>query len=161
LQNSTNKKLRLDKGSFTNSGNSVNSSDTITATIPVTATTTTNRTAQFYAGISTSISGTQSITTGLTATTTTVSDVTDFNGDATISTTTMYGPNSQVDDILLDIIQGPIYFANIYNPVSVQYEEVDDLIVIAQSHSNSVLCFADDNDLTLKWAIKFISCQIL
>jgi hypothetical protein len=30
LQNSTNKKIRLDKGSFTNSGNSVNSSDTLT-----------------------------------------------------------------------------------------------------------------------------------
>ena len=153
LQNSTNKKIRLDKGSFTNSGNSVNSSDTLTATIPVTATSTTNRTQQFYAGINTSISGTQSITTGLTATTTIVSDVTDFNGDTTISATTMYGPNSQVDDILLDIIQGPVYFANIYNPVSVQYEEVDNLIVVSQSHSNSVLCFSDDSDLTLKWAI--------
>jgi hypothetical protein len=153
LQNSTNKKIRLDKGSFTNSGNSVNSSDTLTATIPVTATSTTNRTQKFYAGINTSISGTQSITTGLTATTTIVSDVTDFNGDTTISATTMYGPNSQVDDILLDIIQGPVYFANIYNPVSVQYEEVDDLIVVSQSHSNSVLCFSNDSDLTLKWAI--------
>jgi hypothetical protein len=65
----------------------------------------------------------------------------------------MYGPNSQTDDIILDLLQGPIYFTNIYNPVSVQYDETKTFIVIAQPHSKSVLCYKDDTDLTLQWAI--------
>jgi hypothetical protein len=105
------------------------------------------------AGISTSVTGTSTVTTGLPVTTTVVNSVTDYNGDGVISTTTMYGPNSQTDDIILDLWQGPIYFANIYNPISVQYDETKSFIVIAQPHSKSVLCYKDDIDLTLQWTI--------
>ena len=153
IKNSLTKKVRLDKGCFTNAGTSINSNVALSATIPTSTVSTVNRTQQFVAGISTSITGTSSVTTGLPSTTTVVNTVTDYNGDGVISTTAMYGPNSQTDDIILDLWQGPIYFANIYNPVSVQYDETKSLIVIAQPHSKSVLCYKDDTDLTLQWAI--------
>jgi hypothetical protein len=153
IKNALTKKVRLDKGCFTNSGISINSNIALSATIPSSTVSTVNRTEQFVAGISTSVTGTSTVTTGLPVTTTVVNSVTDYNGDGVISTTTMYGPNSQTDDIILDLWQGPIYFANIYNPVSVQYDETKSFIVIAQPHSKSVLCYKDDIDLTLQWAI--------
>ena len=153
ISNALTKKVRLDKGCFTNSGFSINTNTSLSATIPTSTVTTTNRTQQFVAGISTSITGTSAVTTGLPTTTTVVNSVTDYNGDGIVSPTDMYGPNSQVDNIILDLWQGPIYFANIYNPVSVQYDETNSLIVIAQPHSNSVLCYKDDTDMTLQWAI--------
>jgi hypothetical protein len=153
ISNALTKKVRLDKGCFTNSGFSINTNSALSATIPTSTVSTTNRTQQFVAGISTSITGTSTVTTGLPTTTTVVNSVTDYNGDGVISTTAMYGPNSQIDSIILDLLQGPIYFANIYNPVSVQYDETNSLIVIAQPHYNSVLCYLNDTDLTLKFAI--------
>jgi hypothetical protein len=153
ISNALTKKVRLDKGCFTNAGYSINTNTSLSATIPTSTVSTTNRTQQYVAGISTSITGTSAVTTGLPTTTTAVSSVTDYNGDGIVSTTTMYGPNSQVDNIILDLWQGPIYFANIYNPVSVQFDETNSLIVIAQPHYNSVLCYSNDKDLTLKWAI--------
>ncbi len=153
ISNALTKKVRLDKGCFTNSGNSINTNTALSATIPTSTVSSISRTEQFVAGISTSITGTSTVTTGLPTTTTVVNSVNDYNGDGIVSTTAMYGPNSQTDDIILDLLQGPIYFANIYNPVSVQYDETNSLIVIAQPHSNSVLCYSDNTDLTLKWAI--------
>jgi hypothetical protein len=153
ISNALTKKVRLDKGCFTNSGFSINTNSALSATIPTSTVSTTNRTQQFVAGISTSITGTSTVTTGLPTTTTVVNSVTDYNGDGVISATAMYGPNSQIDNIILDLLQGPIYFANIYNPVSVQYDEINSLIVIAQPHYNSVLCYLNDKDLTLKFAI--------
>jgi hypothetical protein len=153
ISNALTKKIRLDKGCFTNSGFSINTNTSLSATIPTSTVSTTNRTQQFVAGISTSITGSAAVTTGLPTTTTVVNSVTDFNGDGLVSSTQMYGPNSQTDDVILDLLQGPIYFANIYNPVSVQYDETNSLIVIAQPHSNSVLCYSNDTNLTLKWAI--------
>ncbi len=153
IQNATNRQVRLDKNCFVNSGNSINGTDPLSAVIPESTVSTTNRTEQFYAGISTSVTGTQTITTGLSTTNSTVNNVTDFNSDSTISTTVMYGPNNQSDTVLLDLLVGPIYFENIYNPISVQYHEADSLLVIAQSHSDAVICFSDDDTLTRKWQI--------
>ncbi len=153
ISNALTKKIRLDVGCFTNAGFSINTNSALSATIPTSTVSTTNRTEQFVAGISTSITGTSTVTTGLPTTTTSVSSITDYNGDGVVSTTAMYGPNSQVDNIILDLWQGPIYFTNIYNPVSVQYDENNSLIVIAQPHHNSVLCYSNDTNLTLKWAI--------
>jgi hypothetical protein len=153
IQNATNRQVRLDKNCFVNSGNSINGTDPLSAVIPESTVSTINRTQQFYAGISTSVTGTQTITTGLSTTNSTVNDVTDFNSDSAISTTVMYGPNNQSDTVLLDLLVGPIYFENIYNPISVQYHETDSLLVIAQSHSDAVICFSDDDILTRKWQI--------
>ena len=153
IKNALTKKVRLDVGCFTNAGNSINTNSPLSASFPVSAVSSVNRTQQFVAGISTSITGTSTVTTGLPTTTTIVNSVTDYNGDGVVSTTSMYGPNSQVDNIILDLWQGPIYYANIYNPISVQYEETNSLIVIAQPHSKSVLCYKNDTDLTLQWAI--------
>lgn len=153
ISNANIKKIRLDKGCFTNSGTSINSTDVLSATIPESTVSTTNRTQQFYAGISTSLTGTVTTAIGLSSTTQSVSSITDYNGDGSISLTAMYGPNNQVDDIQLDLLKGPIYFANIYNPVSVQYVEADDHIIVAQPHSNSVVSFLNNDDLDLNWAI--------
>ena len=153
ISNALSKKVRLDKGCFVNSGPSINTNSSLSATIPTSTVSTTSRTQQFVAGISTSITGTSTVTTGLPSTTAVVNSVTDYNGDGIVSTTEMYGPNSQTDNIILDLWQGPIYFSNIYNPVSVQYDEMNSFIVIAQPHYNSVLCYLNDTDLTLKWAI--------
>lgn len=153
ISNANIKKIRLDKGCFTNSGTSINSTDVLSATIPESTVSTTNRTQQFYAGISTSLTGTVTTAIGLSSTTQSVSSITDYNGDGSISLTAMYGPNNQVDDIQLDLLKGPIYFANIYNPVSVQYVEADDHIIVAQPHSNSVVSYLNNDDLDLNWAI--------
>jgi hypothetical protein len=153
IKNALTKKIRLDKGCFTNSGSSINTNSVLSATVPTSTVSTTNRTQQFVAGISTSITGTSSVTTGLPTTTNVVNSVTDYNGDGVVSSTVMYGPNSQSENVILDMWQGPIYFANIYNPVSVQYDETNSLIVVAQPHSQSVLCLKDDTNLTLQWAI--------
>jgi hypothetical protein len=153
ISNALTKKVRLDNGCFTNAGNSINTNTSLSATVPTSSVSSVNRTQQYVSGISTSITGTSTVTTGLPTTTATVNSVSDYNGDGIVSTSTMYGPNSQVDNIILDMWQGPIYFANIYNPVSVQYDDTNSLIVIAQPHSKSVLCYSNDTDLTLKWAI--------
>lgn len=153
LSNANTRKIRLDKGCFTNSGPSINSTDILSATIPTSSISTINRTQQFYAGISTSFSGTVTTAIGISSTTQTISSVTDYNGDGTVSLTEMYGPNNQVNDIQLDLLKGPIHFANIYNPISVQYVETDNHIIIAQPHSNSVLSYIDNDDLDLNWAI--------
>lgn len=153
LSNANTRKIRLDKGCFTNSGTSINSTDVLSATIPSSTISSVNRTQQFYAGISTSFSGTVTTAIGISSTTQTISTVTDFNGDGTISLTKMYGPNNQEDDIQLDLLKGPIHFANIYNPISVQYVEAENYIIIAQPHSNSVLSYIDNDDLDLNWAI--------
>lgn len=153
IKNALTKKVRLDKGCFTNAGFSINRNTNLSATIPTSNVSTTNRTQQFVAGISTSITGTPSVTSGLPSVTTTVNSITDYNGDGVVSTTAIYGPNSQVDNVILDLLQGPIYFANIYNPISVQYVESSSSIVIAQPHSKSVVCYKDDINLTTNWAI--------
>lgn len=153
ISNANSRKIRLDKGCFTNSGTSINSTDVLSATIPQSTVSTTNRTQQFFSGISTSLSGTVTTAIGLSSTSLSVSSITDYNGDGSISLTSMYGPNNQVDDIQLDLLKGPIYFANIYNPVSVQYVENDNHIIIAQPHSNSVLSYVNNDDLDLNWAI--------
>jgi hypothetical protein len=153
IQNASAKKIRLDKGSFTNSGASLNTTFTLSASTVAVGVTSANRTQQFFSGINTSFSGTTTISTGLSATTQITEDVTDFNGDLAVNNTVMYGPNDQQDDIYLSINQGPVHFANLYNPISVQYDEVNDLIVISNAHTNSVYCYLDDADLTLKWTI--------
>lgn len=153
ISNANVKKVRLDKGCFTNSGTSINSTDVLSATIPESTVSTTNRTQQFYAGISTSLTGTVTTAIGLSSTSISVSSITDYNGDGSISLTSMYGPNNQVDDIQIDLLKGPIYFANIYNPISVQYIETDDHILVAQPHSNSVVSYKNNDDLDLNWAI--------
>lgn len=153
LSNANTRKVRLDKGCFTNSGASINSTDILSATIPSSTISSVNRTQQFYAGISTSFSGTVTTAIGISSTTQAISTVTDYNGDGTISLTEMYGPNNQVDDVQLDLLKGPIHFANIYNPISVHYVEADNHIIIAQPHSNSVLSYIDNDDLDLNWAI--------
>jgi hypothetical protein len=121
--------------------------------LPESTTSTTNRTEQFFSGISTSLTGTVTAATGLSSTSLSVSSITDYNGDGNISLTTMYGPNNQEDDIQLNLLKGPIYFANIYNPVSVQYIEDYEHLIIAQPHSNSVLSYTNNDNLDLNWAI--------
>jgi hypothetical protein len=153
ISNANTKKIRLDKGCFTNSGTSINTTDVLSATIPESTISSVNRTEQFYAGISTSLTGTITTAIGISSTSQSVSAITYYNGDGSVSLTALYGPYSQVDDIQLDLLKGPIYFANIYNPISVQFVEEDGSIVIAQPHSNSVVSYKNNDNLDLNWAV--------
>jgi hypothetical protein len=153
ISNANTKKIRLDKGCFTNSGTSINTTDVLSATIPESTISSVNRTEQFYAGISTSLTGTITTAIGISSTSQSVSAITDYNGDGSVSLTALYGPYNQVDDIQLDLLKGPIYFSNIYNPISVQFVEEDGSIVIAQPHSNSVVSYKNNDNLDLNWAV--------
>lgn len=76
----------------------------------------------------------------------------DFNDDGIIPTTTLLGPNDQKTFISLDIIQGPIYFENIYNPISVQVNSSGQWI-IAQPFVNSILAYNNDTSNSLEWVV--------
>jgi hypothetical protein len=54
-------------------------------------------------------------------------------------------------NVSVDLIEGPIYFANLYNPISVHYS--NSKIIIAQPFSDSVVAFNDNSSLTLAWKI--------
>ena len=73
---------------------------------------------------------------------------TDFNLDGVIPSATLLGPNNQQSYVTLDIIQGPIFFENIYNPISVQVNSTGQWI-IAQPFINSVLAYNNDTTNSL------------
>ena len=78
---------------------------------------------------------------------------TDFNLDGVIPSATLLGPNNQQSYVTLDIIQGPIFFENIYNPISVQVNSTGQWI-IAQPFINSVLAYNNDTTNSLSWVIQ-------
>jgi hypothetical protein len=76
----------------------------------------------------------------------------DFNGDGIIPTDALLGPNNQKTFVSLDIIQGPIYFDNIYNPISVQVNSANQWI-IAQPFVNSIIAYNNDDENSVDWVI--------
>jgi hypothetical protein len=85
-----------------------------------------------------------------------ITEIFDYNGDG-ISTSLIAPPKTgltvaQSGSIELPIMQGPIYYANIYNPISINMTNSYQY-VIAQPFSNSVVCFDSDTANTLLWAI--------
>lgn len=83
-------------------------------------------------------------------------EIFDYNGDG-ISTTLIGPPKigltvAQSGSIDMPIMQGPIYYANIYNPISINMTNSYQY-VIAQPYTNSVACFDSDTANTLLWTI--------
>jgi len=85
-----------------------------------------------------------------------ITEIFDYNGDGI--STTLIGPprtgltTAQSGSIELPISQGPIYYANIYNPISINMT-TSYQYVIAQPFVNSVACFDSDTASTLLWTI--------
>jgi hypothetical protein len=85
-----------------------------------------------------------------------ITEIFDYNGDGI--STTLIGPprtgltTAQSGSIELSISQGPIYYANIYNPISINMT-ISYQYVIAQPFVNSVACFDSDTASTLLWTI--------
>ena len=85
-----------------------------------------------------------------------ITEIFDYNGDGI--STTLIGPpmtgltTAQSGVIDLPMIQGPIYYANIYNPISINMTNSYQY-VIAQPYANSVVCFDSDTANTLLWSI--------
>jgi hypothetical protein len=85
-----------------------------------------------------------------------ITEIFDYNGDGI--TTTLIGPpmtgltTAQSGVIDLPMMQGPIYYANIYNPISINMTNSYQY-VIAQPYANSVVCFDSDTANTLLWSI--------
>lgn len=85
-----------------------------------------------------------------------ITEIFDYNGDG-ISTTLIGPPKTgltvaQSGTIELQILQGPIYYANIYNPISINMTNTYQYVV-AQPFTNSVVCFDSDTANTLLWSI--------
>jgi hypothetical protein len=85
-----------------------------------------------------------------------ITEIFDYNGDGI--STTLIGPpmtgltTAQSGVIDLPMMQGPIYYANIYNPISINMTNSYQY-VIAQPYANSVVCFDSDTANTLLWSI--------
>ncbi len=83
-------------------------------------------------------------------------EIFDYNGDGI--NTTLIGPPktgltvAQSGSIELNMLQGPIYYANIYNPISINMTNSYQYVV-AQPYTNSVACFDSDTANTLLWTI--------
>jgi hypothetical protein len=81
-----------------------------------------------------------------------VSTVTnDFNNDNIVPTSDVLDPVGDIGNVSVDLFEGPIHFANIYNPISVHYS--NSKIIIAQPFTDSVLAYNDDSSLSLAWKI--------
>ena len=85
-----------------------------------------------------------------------ITEIFDYNGDGI--STTLIGPpktgltTAQSGTIELPIMQGPIYYANVYNPISINMTSSYQY-VIAQPYTNSVACFDSDTANTLLWTL--------
>jgi hypothetical protein len=180
LENATNKKITFDSGSVSNDTTSDNTSisgtgtgtgaDTAGGTV-TTGTTGNTVTTTGNTGSSTSSTGTTckvvdylnildvtnyngagTCITGLLTHVSSLVSSTDFNGDGIIPTDALLGPNNQKTFVSLDIIQGPIYFDNIYNPISVQVNSANQWI-IAQPFVNSIIAYNNDDENSVDWVI--------
>jgi hypothetical protein len=150
ISNSRNKNIRFDTGSVTNGGFSSNPVG-VASTSSTTTVVNTSSTLSYLVSLNSTYTGTASTLTGLPyiPSTSTVSQ--DFNADSILPSTALLGPNDQSSIVKLSMIQGPIYFYNIYNPISVHYS--NSKIIIAQASSESVIAFEDTAANTLSWAI--------
>jgi hypothetical protein len=149
LSNSRSKQIRLDQGSVQNNGFLINSVGIgATASVNFAAT---NASLTYFNSLTTLLSGTASTVQGIPFTAQNSSLSSDYNIDGTVPSVELLGPNNQKNEITLNLIQGPIFVRNIYNPISVHYSNSS--IIIAQPFVNSVVSYIDDSVLTDKWTI--------
>jgi hypothetical protein len=150
ISNSRNKTLRFDTGSVTNGGFSTNPVGVSTSSSATTVINTSN-TLSYLVNLNSTYTGTATTLTGLPYIATSSSVTQDYNADSVVPSNVLLGPNGQSSIVKLSMIQGPIYFYNMYNPVSVHYN--NSKIIVAQASSESVVAFEDTAANTLSWAI--------
>lgn len=151
ISSARSKKIRLDKGAVTNGGYSVNTVGIGTESSEIISYKTQNSIKYFNQLYSSSFAGTFTTSYGLPVTVTSPAILSDFNQDDIVPTENLLGPSDQIDDVSVDIYEGPIHFANIYNPISVHYS--NDNIIFAQAFSDAIVSYADDTNLTLNYTI--------
>ena len=144
------RKVRFDRGAVTNGGFAEN-------TVGVGVATTSNSNQKTANSItyltkhSNTYTGTATTSYGLPITTVAQTTSFDFNEDNIVPTEDVLDPVGDVGNVSVDMVVGPIYFANIYNPISVHYS--NSKIIIAQPFSDSVIAFNDNSSLTQAWKI--------
>jgi hypothetical protein len=153
IANARTKKVRMDSGAVTNGGsleNSVGLGKETTA-LPVRKT---NNSLTYINPINTTtFSGLATTSTGVPVTIKDEVSTTDFNDDSIIPTDNLLGPDNQSTNVSINIYQGPIYFRNIYNPISVQYSLSK--IIIAQPFTSSIVAYNDNAALTTAWTVPY------
>ena len=152
IENARVKKIRFDKGSITNGGYSENTVGIGTQTSSTT-TYRSNNSISYLNNLNSNYSGISFTTEGIPTTKLIVSEDLDYNDDNVVPTENLLAEDEQIDDVQIDIYVGPIYFKNIYNPISVHYS--NDKIIIAQPFDNSIIAFNDNTDLTTAFSIPF------
>lgn len=159
ISSARSKKIRIDKGAVTNGGFLLNSVGIGTESPAVTSLKTSNSVTYFNQINSGSFAGSITTTFGLPVTSAIAVTSYDFNADNVVPTANLLGPNNQIDDVAVDIYEGPIYFANIYNPISVHYS--NSKIIIAQPFEDSIIGFNDDANLTTDFIISSVVAEFL
>ena len=149
VSNARTKTIRLDQNCVSNNGFSVN-------TVGIGATSTssliaTNASLNYFNSLTSTFAGSASTVQGIPFTGQLSGLSSDYNLDSVIPSVELLGPNNQKNEITLDIIQGPIYLRNIYNPISVHYSNSS--IILGQAFNDSILSYADNNDLTTNWSL--------
>lgn len=147
------KTLRVDSGAFTNGGSAENTVGIGVQNIESRGVKS-NNSLIYFNSLTNIYTGTSTTSTNLNSFISDSTTTLDFNNDNLIPTeNTLFGPNDQINEITVNIISGPIYFKNIYNPISVHYSL--EKIIIAQPFEQSILAFNDDNELTLEYSVPF------
>lgn len=159
ISSARSKKIRIDKGAVTNGGFLVNSVGIGTESPAVTSLKTSNSVTYFNQINSGSFAGSITTSFGLPVTSAVAVTSYDFNADSVVPTANLLGPNNQIDDVAVDIYEGPIYFANIYNPISVHYS--NSKIIIAQPFEDSIIGFNDNANLTTDFIISSVVAEFL
>lgn len=153
IANARVKKVRIDSGAVTNGG-SLQNSVGIGQQVETTTSRKSNNSLSYLNSLnSTTFAGTATTSTGLPVTVKDTVITTDYNADDIIPTNNLLGPESQSVNVTINIYQGPIYFRNIYNPISVHYSLSK--IIIAQPFTDSVVAYNDDTTLTTAWTVPY------
>lgn len=150
ISNARNKKIHIESGAFTNGGSLPNTTG-IGAGSTSTVVRSTNNSLTYFTQLNSTYAGSLTTSTGLPITTLDATEDLDYNDDNLIPTESLLAPNEQIGDVEIDIYVGPIFFRNIYNPISVHYS--NNRILIVQPFENSILCFNDDSELSLNYSI--------
>lgn len=156
------KRIRLDDGAVTYGGFEPNLIG-IGSTVSSSTGNTVNKTLAYFAKLDLAYNGTGTTSVGIPLTFNASSSSSDFNSDGSVPSTKLLGPNGQSGDVILDVYSGPIYFYNLYNPISVHYS--NNTIIIAQPFEESIVAFTDSSSNPVSWTItsdivKFIDSKI-
>ena len=152
IKNARTKTIRIDSGAVVNDGFEANSVGLGAGNNIVIERKTLNS-VNYFNSLNSTVTGILTTSFGLPVTILDPINNLDFNNDDQIPTENLLGPNNQIENVSINIYQGPIYFKNIYNPISVHYSL--NKIIIAQPYTDSILAFKDDENLSLAYKVPY------